>query len=271
MMGSRFLLPCLAIAFVDSGLRRRRAGGALSGEAHRHRDGREEPAARLCLAFKDVLVKVSGDPRLLDDPRVEALAKDAGSLVAKFTYRDRMEGIPIHDEQGLARPAARPDYHIRAGENRRGSGFPRQQAVGCGPTGRHFVLGVKNGDRTFLLSSDGERGIDMRDSLAQASAKIAIPATLPSAAALQAAGLTHETLPDADAGDFGKARDGRRRKISARRLARLERQGARLDRRLADRFWWQALPLADSRRQLRRGVPQRHARHGAGAFGKRKP
>src|SRR5436190_19371081 len=52
------------------------------------------------LAFKDVLVKVSGDPRLLNDPRVEDLSKDAGSLVAGFHYRDRMEGIPIHDEQG---------------------------------------------------------------------------------------------------------------------------------------------------------------------------
>ena len=52
------------------------------------------------LAFEDVLVKVSGDPRLLDDPRVDELAKDAGSYVTEFRYRDRMEGIPIHDEQG---------------------------------------------------------------------------------------------------------------------------------------------------------------------------
>jgi len=58
---------------------------------------------------------------------------------------------------------------------------------------------VKNGDRTFTLSSDGERGIDMRDSLAQASVKVAIPATLPTSAALRSASVTQETLPGADA------------------------------------------------------------------------
>jgi hypothetical protein len=58
---------------------------------------------------------------------------------------------------------------------------------------------VRNGDRTFVLSSDGERGIDMRDSLASASLKVAIPTTLPDSAGLSSAGLTQETLPTADA------------------------------------------------------------------------
>lgn len=50
--------------------------------------------------LKDVLVKVSGDQRLLDDARVTALASKAGELVAAYSYRDRLGGIPIHDEQG---------------------------------------------------------------------------------------------------------------------------------------------------------------------------
>src|SRR6185503_14958298 len=149
--------------------------------------------------FKEVLVKVSGDPRLLDDPRVEALAQDAGSLVERFTYRDRMEGIPIHDEQGSHdRPHDLTTIFVPEKIDAVLASLGSKPWSAARPVVA-LVLGVKNGDRTFLLSSDGERGIDMRDSLAQASAKIAIPATLPSAAALQAVGLTHETLPNADA------------------------------------------------------------------------
>jgi len=150
------------------------------------------------LALEDVLVKVSGDPRLLGDPRVAELAKDAASMVHEFRYRDRLDGIPIHDEQGshdrphdlttiffpekideaLAELGSRPWTELR-------------------PT-ITLLLGVRNGDRSFLLTSDGERGVDMRDSLHQASLKVAIPATLPSSVAIDAAGVTEETLPSID-------------------------------------------------------------------------
>lgn len=48
----------------------------------------------------DVLVKVSGDRLLRGDPAVKALEPRAEEFVAEFRYRDRLEGIPIHDEQG---------------------------------------------------------------------------------------------------------------------------------------------------------------------------
>lgn len=151
------------------------------------------------LAFEDVLVKVSGDPRLIGDPRVADLAKDAGSMVKEFRYRDRMEGIPIHDEQGsYDRPhdlttifAPEKIDAVLASLGSKPWTEPR-------PTVTLF-LRVRNGDRTFVLSSDGERGIDMRDSLASASVKVAIPATLPDSVALASAGLTPETLATADA------------------------------------------------------------------------
>ncbi|RWQ83364.1 MAG: DUF2066 domain-containing protein, partial [Mesorhizobium sp.] len=47
-----------------------------------------------------VLVRVSGDQRLPKKPEMAALRDKAGSFVAEFRYRERMEGIPIHDEQG---------------------------------------------------------------------------------------------------------------------------------------------------------------------------
>lgn len=154
------------------------------------------------LAFEEVLVKVSGDPRLIGDPRVADLAKDAGSMVREFRYRDRMEGIPIHDEQGSY---DRPQYlttifapekidDVLGSLGSRPWTEPR-------PTITLF-LGIRNGDQTFVLTSDGERGVDMRDSLASASAKVAIPAALPDSAALASAGVTAETLPTVDAAAF---------------------------------------------------------------------
>jgi hypothetical protein len=50
--------------------------------------------------FEDVLVKVSGDATILSDRRFEALAAVAGQYVSTFSYRDRLEGKPVHDEQG---------------------------------------------------------------------------------------------------------------------------------------------------------------------------
>ncbi|TJX57429.1 MAG: DUF2066 domain-containing protein, partial [Mesorhizobium sp.] len=53
---------------------------------------------RICL--DKVLVRVSGDQRLLARREMDALRDKAGSFVDSFRYRDRLEGIPIHDEQG---------------------------------------------------------------------------------------------------------------------------------------------------------------------------
>jgi len=53
---------------------------------------------RLC--FEDVLVKVSGDASIVSDRRFEGLAAGAGQFVSTYSYRDRFEGRPVHDEQG---------------------------------------------------------------------------------------------------------------------------------------------------------------------------
>lgn len=52
----------------------------------------------ICLT--DVLVKVSADPTLADDPRVEALGARAAEFVADFDYRDRQSHLPFRDQQG---------------------------------------------------------------------------------------------------------------------------------------------------------------------------
>ena len=50
--------------------------------------------------LREVLVKVSADPRLANDPRTAALAAHADRFVAWFGYVDLMANDPLHDEQG---------------------------------------------------------------------------------------------------------------------------------------------------------------------------
>lgn len=50
--------------------------------------------------FRRVLVKVSGNPVLIADPRVASLDDQAARLVEDLAYIDRMSDDPHHDEQG---------------------------------------------------------------------------------------------------------------------------------------------------------------------------
>jgi uncharacterized protein len=50
--------------------------------------------------LREVLVKVSGDPRLKNDPRTAPLADHAADYVVCFRYADQMADVPLHDEQG---------------------------------------------------------------------------------------------------------------------------------------------------------------------------
>jgi uncharacterized protein len=51
-------------------------------------------------ALREVFVKASGEPRLANDLRVDKWISHADRLVAFFSYRDQMEGIHHHDDQG---------------------------------------------------------------------------------------------------------------------------------------------------------------------------
>jgi uncharacterized protein len=146
----------------------------------------------------DVLVKVSGDPRLIDDPRVAAMAGQAGTFVRAFRYRDRMEGLPVHDEQGTRdRPYdLTVDFHPEKIDAALRS-LGREPWTASRPRLVVF-LAVRNGPVTYVLADDGDRGPGQRDALATASRKMGMPVALPTRAALAGAGLSFETLPAAD-------------------------------------------------------------------------
>src|SRR5258708_32553734 len=62
-------------------------------------DMRQRPWG-LAQCLREVLVKVSGEPRLKDDPRVIELAAHADRLVGSFDYVDVMGGLPKKDDTG---------------------------------------------------------------------------------------------------------------------------------------------------------------------------
>jgi uncharacterized protein len=160
------------------------------------------PVLGQCL--KDVLKKVSGDPLIDRDPRVEAFASQAQAYIKSFSYRDRMEGIPIHDEQGTR---DRP-YDLTVDFQ------PEKidellQALGQKPwIARRptivVLVAVKYEARSYLLTGDADEGFDQRESFLSAAWLTGMPMTLPSTVAFREAGMTAEKLPTADLGDLKK-------------------------------------------------------------------
>jgi hypothetical protein len=151
------------------------------------------PGFSICL--EDVLVKVSGDPRLIGDPSAGAVVARAPEFVRAYHYRDRLEGLPIHDEQGSRdRPYDLTVDFIPEKVNEALRSIGREPWRVSRPT-LLMVLGVRNDNVNYLLANDGQRGIDQRESLAAAAWQMGMPLRLPDEAGLKTWGLTFETLP----------------------------------------------------------------------------
>jgi hypothetical protein len=129
--------------------------------------------------LREVLVRLAGDPRLAADPRLDGLAARAEGLVSQFGYRDRMEGIPVHDEQGTRdRPhdltvvfdKGRTDAALR--------GLGREPWAGPRPA-LLMRVSVENGATRFALSAAGRQGRDMREAIAEVSGRLGMRVGLP--------------------------------------------------------------------------------------------
>ncbi|MET2827308.1 DUF2066 domain-containing protein [Mesorhizobium shangrilense] len=162
--------------------------------------GQGEPNRQL--GFKTcldaVLLKVSGDQRLLKKPEMAALRDKAGSFIASFRYRDRLEGIPIHDEQGTHdRPHDLTCIYDPAAIN------PVLVSLGSEPwlTKRPRLvvfLAAEQGARHFALAADDEHSALMRESVTNAATPLALRIAFPKASTLSTAKLDDTTLGDAD-------------------------------------------------------------------------
>lgn len=173
-------------------------------------DERNRPLGfRLC--FDDVLVKASGDGSINDDKRFAAYEAKAGEYIDTFSYRDKLFGKPIHDEQGSY---DRPHFltcrfnpqkidDILKAMGRKPWPTPRPQLA--------MVLSVKGRKVSGVLSSDGAFDADMRESLATAARRYGVVVNLPNLAALKDNGIDANraaAIPADRAAKLAAASDG---------------------------------------------------------------
>lgn len=148
------------------------------------KDERNRPLGfKLC--FEDVLVKVSGDASILSDRRFAALAAGAGQYVSTFSYRDRFEGRPVHDEQGTY---DRPHFLTCQFNPQKIDGVLRTlgRKPWLGERPRLVIVLVVHGrTNSGVLSRDGVFDPDMREALANAAQRYGLTVNLPSVATLQ--------------------------------------------------------------------------------------
>lgn len=142
----------------------------------------------------DVLVKVSGNPALAEDPRIAPLMAHADALVADFAYWDRMSGIPHHDDQGSSdRPY---DLTVSFDPGKIDSALADLEATpwrGPRPTLAPIVF-VTGRSAAYLLTAEAPAGSDQRAALAAAGERYAMPLTVPALADL-AHPLAAQPLP----------------------------------------------------------------------------
>ena len=162
----------------------------------------ERRALGFALCLRDVLVKISGDPRLLENARVDTLAKQAGALASGFSLRDRLSGKPIHDEEGTY---DRP--HDLTCDFDPGKIDAALLTLGAKPwlaarPGVVVMLGIRDRKGAAgMLAEDSAapNDADMRISLSSAAKQLGLPVELPKQSKLADAGLTIATLAEADA------------------------------------------------------------------------
>jgi hypothetical protein len=152
-------------------------------------DERNRPLGfKLC--FEDVLVKVSGDSSIVRDSGFETLAANAGQYISKFSYRDRLEGKPVHDEQGTH---DRPHFLTCQFDPQKIDGVLRTlgRTSWLGPRPPLVMLIAVHGrTNSGILSSDGAFDPDMREALANAARRYGLSVNLPSIATLQSNQIT---------------------------------------------------------------------------------
>ncbi|MER9881828.1 MULTISPECIES: DUF2066 domain-containing protein [unclassified Mesorhizobium] len=145
-----------------------------------------------------VLVRVSGDQRLPKRTEMAALRDKAGSFVAEFRYHDRLEGIPVHDEQGthdrphdltcLYKPEVIDPVLAALGSKPWLGERPRLA----------IFLTAEQGARHFALNADDQRGAAMRESFANATGPLVMRIVFPAASLLSASKLGDRSLSHAD-------------------------------------------------------------------------
>jgi len=167
--------------------------------------GEENRQRGFPLCLEDVLIKVSGDPRLIDDPRLGLLQAQAATFVVSFDYHDRMAGLATHDEQGTRdRPY---DLTVHFDRDKIDTAL-KSLGLTPWPTPRPrvvVVFGMKQATAKYVLTRDSDH-VGPMESLAAAAEKRGIPILMPSTRELAIHGIAWENLTGDMAGFHAIAR-----------------------------------------------------------------
>jgi hypothetical protein len=168
--------------------------------------GTQEPerSRGMRLALMDVLVKVSGEAKLLDDKTLAAVLDNAKDYVIAFDYVDRKKGMKINDEQGTRdRPhdlnvlfdPAKIDA-LLAERNLKPWSAERPQLAA--------LIVVQYPANSYVLTSDGQLGYAQRLALDAASTRRGVPVLLPNTELLGKNGVTTKLAASFAPGDLAK-------------------------------------------------------------------
>jgi hypothetical protein len=131
--------------------------------------------------FETVVAKLTGDTKLVSDPRIQALAATPHRFVEAFAYEDRMKDIPVHDEQGTRE---RPHF-LRVTFSKPAIDDALQHlGIAKWPADRPVVavwLGIETAGGRFVLTDSGPEGYGQRAVLTETALRLGLPITLPSA------------------------------------------------------------------------------------------
>ena len=137
----------------------------------------------------EVLVKVSGDPRLADDPRVAELAGHAESLVAAYDYVDPRAWFLHHDDQGTYDRSH--ELTVRFDPAKVDAALAELGSApwrGPRPLLTPIVI-VRRDWAPFLLSADVMRGAEMRQTIVRLAAQYGMGVHFPTDDDLAAWGI----------------------------------------------------------------------------------
>jgi uncharacterized protein len=152
-------------------------------------DMRQRPLG-FATCLKQVLVKVSGAPRLNDDPAVAAMAGNADELVSSFSYVDPRAWFLHHDDQGTYDRSY--ELTVRFDPAKINTALAK---LGLAPwhDPRPLltpVILVRRDETPYLLSAETPRGTEMRQTIVQLASEYGLGVHFPTADELSGWGVT---------------------------------------------------------------------------------
>ncbi|EJC84268.1 hypothetical protein Rleg4DRAFT_6078 [Rhizobium leguminosarum bv. trifolii WSM2297] len=136
-----------------------------------------ETGFRDCL--ERVLLRVSGDQRLVERPEMSDLKARGSTFVREYTYRDRLAGKPFHDAQGMDdRPHDLTCYYDQPVVDGLLDGLGSRPWRDKRPVTAVF-LEVKRYQQEFRVNASNARDAAMREAFAQAATSMAMTIIFP--------------------------------------------------------------------------------------------